>query len=363
LYCGTEYGMYVSYDDGLKWRPLQLNLPIVPITDLTLKENDLIVATQGRSFWVLDDLSMIQQYDENLVSKEHFIADINPTFLYDGYQNKFATNAGMNPPNGVVINYYLKNISDSSNVAIKILDKNKKLIKSFTSKAADKKDKIDAEQGMNQFVWDTYYPAADKADDMILWNGPAGGPRAAPGKYFIELKIGKDSISKEFELKANPVYKCSQADYEAQFDFLIQVRDKFTEVQTTIKEIREIRRQMNDFANRQGKDYPKEIKTLADTIQKKMTKIEEALYQTKLKSSQDILNYPMRLNDRISALYNYASSGNNAPAKQVKEAYVELSNLADIEINQWKAILNTEVVELNSKIKEMSLPVIKLAKD
>jgi photosystem II stability/assembly factor-like uncharacterized protein len=363
LYCGTEYGMYVSYDDGLKWKPLQLNLPIVPITDLTLKENDLIVATQGRSFWVLDDLSMIQQYDENIISKDIFIADINPTFLYDGYQNKYTSNAGMNPANGAVINYYLKNMNDSAKVVIKILDKNRKMIKTYSNKISGKIEKLEANVGMNQFIWDTYYPAADKADDMILWNGTAGGPRAAPGKYFIELKIGKDSTSKEFELKANPVYKCSQADYEAQFDFLIQVRDKFMEVQTTIKEIREIRNQINDFANRQGKDYPKEIKSLADTIQKKITKIEETLYQTKLKSSQDILNYPMRLNDRISALYNYASSGNNAPAKQVKEAFVELSALADIEINQWKAILNADVVELNSKIKEMSLPVIKLAKD
>jgi len=363
LYCGTEYGIYVSYDDGAKWRPLQLNLPVVSITDLAIKENDLIVATQGRSFWVLDDLSLLQQYDAGVTAKNLFVADINSAYRYDGWQNKHVVNSGMNPPNGVVVNYYLKNSPDTSAVTITIKDNNKKTIKSYSTKPSGEIEKPEVTDGMNQFTWNMYYPPAEKVDGMILWNGNVDGPRAAPGKYFIEVKSGKETIEKEFEIKANPVYKCTQTEYEAQFNFLISIRDKFSEVQKTVKEIREIRKQLNEFAARQGKDYPKEVKSQADSIGKKMTAVEEALYQTKLKSNQDILNYPMRLNDKISGLYNYASSGNNAPTKQVQEAYSELAAQSDAEIAKWKSILQNEIPALNNKIKEMSLPVIGLRKE
>ncbi|MFZ5552131.1 MAG: WD40/YVTN/BNR-like repeat-containing protein [Bacteroidota bacterium] len=363
LYCGTEYGMYVSYDDGAKWRPLQLNLPVVSITDLAIKENDLIVATQGRSFWVLDDLSMIQQYDAGILQKNVFLADVYPAYRYDGWQFKHVVNAGMNPPNGVVMNFYLKEVKDTASVTISIKDKNRKEIKTFSTKPFGKTEKLEVNEGMNQFVWDMYYPPAEKTDGMILWNGGVDGPRAAPGKYYVEIKSGNDLVEKEFEIKANPVHQCTQADYEAQFDFLISVRDKFSEVQKTIREIREIRGQLNDFASLQGKNYPKEVKVLADSIGKQMTTIEEALYQTKLKSNQDILNYPMRLNDKISGIYNYAASGNNAPTRQVKEAFAELASQADVEIQKWKKILETDITALNAKIREMSLPVIGLKKE
>jgi hypothetical protein len=233
-------------------------------------------------------------------------------------------------------------------------------IKTYSNKASDKKLKIEAEQGMNQFVWDTYYPEGEKIEGMILWNGNAGGPRAAPGKYKVRIIHDKDSLEKEFELKANPVYNCSQKDYEQQFNFLISVRDKFNTLQKTVKEIREIRGQMNVFTARLGKDYPKDLKEYADSLSKKMTEIEEAIYQTKLKSAQDILNYPIKLNDKIADLYHYAESGKTAPTKQVLEAFAELSALADVEINKWEAILKTEIPKLNTMFHANSRPVFGL---
>jgi hypothetical protein len=352
--------MYISYDDGANWRSMQLNLPLVPITDLTLKENDLIVATQGRSFWVLDDLSMFQQYDEKITEAELFVADVNPTYLYDGYHKKNVVNAGSNPQFGPLINYHLKNLSDSATLSIVIMDFKGEKIKTYSNKASDKKLKIEAEQGMNQFVWDTYYPEGEKIEGMILWNGNAGGPRAAPGKYKVRIIHDKDSLEKEFELKANPVYNCSQKDYEQQFNFLISVRDKFNALQKTVTEIREIRGQMNVFTARLGKDYPKYLKEYADSLSKKMTEIEDAIYQTKLKSAQDILNYPIKLNDKIADLYHYAESGKTAPTKQVLEAFAELSALADVEINKWEAILKTEIPKLNTMFHANSLPVFGL---
>lgn len=363
LYCGTEYGMYISYDDGQNWKPFQLNLPMVPITDMTIKENDLIVATQGRSFWSIDDLTPVQQKDASLLDKNIFAFAVNDAYRYDGYQNPNPKNAGMNPPNGTVINYYLKNVSDSSKVSIDILDKNRKLIKTFSTKAKEKEDKLDVSTGMNQFVWNMLYPPAEKADGQILWHGNVPGPKAAPGNYFYKIKADKDSVEGGFAIKANPVYNLSQQDYEEQFNFLIAVRDKFNDIQKAGKNIRDIRKQINDFMDKQGKDVPKEIKQQADTINKQMTAIEEALHQTKAKSGQDVLNFPIRLDDKISGLYDFASSGNAAPAKQVKEAFAELGGQADVQLNKLKKIIEEDLVKFNALIREKALPVIGVKKD
>jgi photosystem II stability/assembly factor-like uncharacterized protein len=362
LYAGTEYGMYISYDDGANWKSFQLNLPMVPITDLTIKENDLIVATQGRSFWMIDDLTVIQQKSAAIAGKTLHVFDVNDTYRYEGYQNTNARNAGMNPPAGVVINYYLKNVTDSSKLSVEISDKNKKIIKTFATNAAEK-EKIEISKGMNQFVWDMIYPAADKIDGQILWHGNVPGPRAAPGNYFYKIKADKDSSEGSFVIKANPVYKLTQQDYEDQFNFLITVRDKFNEIQKAQKNIRDVRQQINSFVDKQGKDLPKDIKQQADTINKQMTVIEEALHQTKAKSGQDVLNYPIRLDDKISGLYDFAVSGNAAPAKQVKDAYADLSAQADVHLNALKKILDEELSKLNQMIREKSLPLIGIKKD
>ncbi|HNJ93600.1 MAG TPA: hypothetical protein PLS65_02445, partial [Ferruginibacter sp.] len=226
-----------------------------------------------------------------------------------------------------------------------------------------KDDKIDAGAGMNQFVWNMYYPPADRVDGLILWHGTVPGPKAAPGNYYYKIKAGKDSAEGSFVIRANPVYNLTQQDYEDQFNFLITVRDKFNEIQKAGKNIRDVRKQLNDFVDKQGKDCPKEIKQLADSINKQMTVIEEALHQTKAKSGQDVLNYPIRLDDKISGLYDFASSGNAAPAKQVKEAYTELSAQADGYLAKLKKIFDEDLVKFNQLVREKSLPVIGLKKD
>jgi photosystem II stability/assembly factor-like uncharacterized protein len=361
LYAGTEYGMYISYDDGNSWKPFQLNLPVVPITDLTLKENDLIVATQGRSFWVLDDLSVVQQKAAGITNKNLHVFAVNDAYRFDGGQNLNAKNAGMNPPNGSVINYWLKDATDSAKVSIEIMDKNKKVIKTFSTTA--KENKIEVSAGMNQFVWDMRYAPAERNEGQILWHGVIPGPKAAPGTYHYKIKSAKDSIEGSFVIKANPIYKLSQQDYEDQFNFLLSVRDKFSEIQKAIKNIGDVRKQITDFTARQGAALPKDIKQQADTINKQMTAIEEALHQTKAKSGQDVLNYPIRLDDKISGLYDFAVSGNAAPAKQVKDAYTELSAQADEQLNKLKELFANELPQLNKMIREKELMIIGVKKD
>jgi hypothetical protein len=363
LYAGTEYGMYISYDDGANWKPFQLNLPMVPVTDLTIKENDLIVATQGRAFWVLDDLTLVQQKAAGITDKNLHVFGVNDAYRYDGFQNVNAKNAGMNPPVGSVINYYVKDITDSSKISVEVLDKNHKQIKLFANNAKEKENKIEVSKGMNQFVWDMNYPPAEKVEGQILWHGVVPGPKAAPGMYYYKIKTDKDSAEGSFAIKANPAYKLSQQDYEDQFNFLITVRDKFGEIQKAIKNIGDVRKQINDFTARAGADLPKDIKQQADTINKQMTAVEEALHQTKAKSGQDVLNFPIRLDDKISGLYDFASSGNAAPAKQVKDAYTELGGQADVQLNKLKKIFSDDLPQLNKMIREKDLPVIGLKKD
>ena len=358
LYAGTEYGMYISYDDGASWSTFQLNLPMVPITDMTIKDNDLIVATQGRSIYVLDDLSLVQQKNNSLTTKNLATFAVNDAYLFDGYQNLNAKNAGMNPVNGSVINYYLKSVNDSSVVSIDILDRDKKLIKAYSSTAKEKDKLLEIKNGMNQFVWNMRYDSAEKVRGLILWHGAVPGPKAAPGQYFYKIKADKDSTEGSFTIKANPVYRLSQKDYDDQFNFLLSVRDKFSEIQKAILNITALRKQINDFVSLQGKGIPKPIKQQADTINKQMTVIEEALHQTKAKSGQDVLNYPIRLDDKISGLYDFASSGNAAPARQVIDAFSILSAQADVQLNKLKQIMNTDVANFNKTIRENALPVI-----
>ena len=361
LYAGTEYGMYISNNDGTNWKKFQLNLPEVPITDLTIKNNDLIVATQGRSFYIIDGLNVVQQLDSEIINKSLYVFKVDTSWLMEGSQLGTAVNAGLNPPNGVVLNYYAKDITDSTKASISIFDKDHQLIKTFSTDSI--RNKIEINKGMNQFVWDMLYPPAESIDGMIIWNGVPSSIKAIPGTYYAMVKVANDSAESSFSIKADPNYKTTQQDYEGQFTFLKQVKDKFNEIQQSIKDIRLIRTQINEFVKRQEKDMPIEVKQMTDSINKQMTTIEESLYQTNAKSSQDVLNYPIKLNDKISGVFNTANSGYFPPSKQVKEVFAELSSEADKELNKLKKIIREDVPKLNQLIREKSLPVIKLIKD
>lgn len=367
LYSGTEYGMYISYDYGANWKSFQLNLPMVPVTDLTIKENDLVVATQGRAFWVLDDLSVLQQKNKTVLDKPLFVFGVNDSYRMEGggrgrRDRGLPHNAGMNPPNGVVFNYWLKNVTDSSKVSIKVFDKKGSLIKTFSKDAKEDNNKLDFTAGMNQFVWDMFYPPAEKLDGLILWNGNVEGPKVAPGSYRARFKSGNDSADVSFVIKGDPNYAMTENDYDEQVGMLLTIRDKFSEVQKAIKNIRILRTQINDFIAGIDVKKDKEIKDAADTLTKQLTTIEEALYQTKSKSGQDVLNFPIRLNDKLGGLYDVAASGYHTPSRQVKEAYTDLSEKADIQLNRLQKIITGDVPALNKLIHDKQLPVIGLPK-
>ncbi|MFM1969078.1 MAG: hypothetical protein RL152_455, partial [Bacteroidota bacterium] len=364
LYAGTEFGMYISYNDGASWQSFQLNLPVVPITDLTIKNNDLVVATQGRALWVIDDLSLVQQMDPAVKSKNLHAYAANPAYRIPPVVSRWGAmagtpaNAAANPAKGAVINFHAANVTDSSTASVAVYDKNKKLISRTTTE--DKAKPIKIAKGNNQFVWDMQYPGAEKIDDLILWNGVPGNITAIPGNYTAMVRVDNDSVEVPFSLLADPNYVCSQADYEAQLEFLLQIQGKFNETMKGIKDIRSARTQMKDFVSKQGKDCPKEIKQLSDSLSKELTTIEEKLHQTKAKSGQDVLNYPIRLDDKLGGVYDMVSSGNMAPSKQARDVYAELAAQVDVEMSKLKALLDSGLKAFNKLVREKELPTVVL---
>ncbi|HEY1022369.1 MAG TPA: hypothetical protein VGE06_08640, partial [Flavisolibacter sp.] len=334
------------------------------ITDLAIKENDLIVATQGRAFWVIDDLTVVQQFNTSLAAKPLHLFPMETAYRMQSSGRNFGgtpRNAGTNAPVGAVINFFAKEVDDSTKAAVTILDKDRKEIKTFTTGAKEASKKLELVKGMNQAVWNLRYPESETIEGMILWNGVPAGIVAPPGSYFARVKVGNDSTEVPFTVKADPNYKMTQAEYDQQFAFLKSVQDKFNETQNTIKEIRSLRTQINDFVSKQGKEVPKEVKASADSITKNLTAIEETLYQTKARSGQDVLNFPIRLNDKLSGVFDVANSGNFAPSKQAKEVYAELASQIDAEVTKFNSIKTNEIPAFNALVREKALPVIKTA--
>lgn len=365
LYAGTESGMYISFDDGANWKSFQLNLPIVPITDLALKENDLIVATQGRSFWVMDDLTVLHQLNEQMAARNYFLYSPRPTYRMPGFSfGEPPKGIGENPPSGVIVHYYFKDAPDSSAIKLRVLDASGKIIKSYSPKAKERGEQMPVKVGMNRFVWNMRHPEAERFENLILWAGGTQGPKAVPGEYQARLLMGKDSTTVPFTILKDPRASSTQADYVAQFDFLMSVRDKLTETHKAIKQIREVRKQVNDITGRMkphtgaalaGADT---IKAAAKAMLDKMTKVEEALYQTKNQSGQDPLNFPIRLNNKLSSLASSTSFGDFRPTDQAVMIKNELTAAIDAELTKLRAIMESDLPAFNKLVREKEVPAV-----
>ena len=362
LFAGTEYGLYVSRNDGKNWEPFQLNLPVTPVTDLLIRDNDLIVGTQGRSLYVLDDLSFIENYTAENAASAYKVFPVNDIYRVPpqmggrrsrGARGTVPANVGLNPTKGAVINYWLKESTDSTVVQIDILDANKKLVKHYTSK--EKGGPI-AESGLQQFAWNLYHKEIEKpADGLILWNGSTSPVLAAPGTYFAKVTINKDSIQYPFKIIADPNFKVTDADLKAQEQFLLKVSESFSTIMKTLKGIKEVRTQIQAI---QKKTKDSAFQKQSGEILTQLTTIEEALHQTKAKSGQDVLNFPIRLDDKLAGVFENAAAGYIAPTKQVQEAYAELKALADIQLKQYDVIKKDKIKLLNEAVHKLGIPVI-----
>ena len=412
LFAGTESGVFVSFNDGEQWQPLQLNLPISPVNDLVVKNNDLIVATHGRSFWVLDDITPLEQYSESATQDAAHLftpAQANHT-LFRGSFFRGGANTGKNPPAGAVIDYWLKTSlkkpdekkesekkeadskeapqsaetkeasaatdakaadSEAPKVTLDILDSSGKVIRHFPKKEEEGDEdegfgapdrnagKLPAEAGLNRFVWDLDYEGASKVPHAPLWGGGTSGPRALPGTYQVKLTVLGKSYTAPLEITSDPRLTVTQADLEKQFALLIKIRDKVTETDDAINQIRDLREQMNAI-NKRLKNDPR-AKAIADagkSLDKKMIEVEEALIQTKAKSGQDVLNFPVRLNNHLVALSGVVGSADSPPTEQSYEVFDMLSKAVDEQLTKWKAIVSTDVKAYDDLVKQKEIPAL-----
>ncbi|MEO1254852.1 MAG: hypothetical protein AAFY41_08210 [Bacteroidota bacterium] len=361
LYAGTEAGMYVSFNDGASWQPFQMNLPIVPITDLAIKDNNLIAATQGRSFWLIDDLTPLHQLKE-VGNKSHYLFKPMDTWRMSGGNGNTSKKAGTNHPGGVLVNYFVKDTAATDTIAISFHESNGELIKAFST-YPDKEKKegsLEVKEGFNTMNWNLRYEGAKKFDGMILWWATTQGPIAPPGSYTVKMTVnGKESMQ-DFLLKGDPRSESTQADYQAQFDFLIKVRDKLSETNQAIIDIRKAKKQINDVMKKADND---EISELGKAINKDMSEIEKALYQTQNESGQDPLNFPIRLNNKLGHLGSLMGMGNNRPTNSALEFYDEVTALINEQLSALKTIFNTRIDEFNKAVKAADVDAVKLSKD
>lgn len=351
LYAGTETGMYISFNDGTNWQPLQLNLPVVPITDLTIKDNNLIAATQGRSFWIIDDLTVLHQMSNEIANKPFHLFKPQDSFTLDGTRKSSLT-AGTNRPGGVLVYYHLKE-DPKEELRIEFYDNQKNLIREFSSKGIEK-DTLKYEVGSNEFNWNLRIPNARGFDGMIMWSGPLTGPKIVPGDYSVRMIVDGQSQDHDFKVLADKRYPSTQSELQEQFDFLLNVRDKLTETHETIIMIRKYRDELNSIIKKDSKQ-----KRRLEPIIQQISDIEKELYQTQNKSGQDPLNYPIRLNNKLAHLNVIAGTGSYKPTDGAEEVRTEitrqiniqLTKFRQIESNQISKILNTEEmkIELNKK--------------
>ncbi len=390
LYAGTETGIFISFDDGANWQTMQFNLPVTPITDLAIhkREQELVAATQGRSFWIFDELPLLHQAMDagglRIVNDSHLF---KPKDAYrmpggGGFQLPPTATIGQNPANGVVVYYSLKS-KPTTDVVIEFLDSSGKSIRKFTGRlprtgtggagpagpapaaAGDDEGffgaraRVTTDAGLNRFVWDLRYADAVRFPGMILWAGETRGPRVVPGNYQVKLTVDGTTMTETFEVKPDPRLTTTAAEYAKQLDLALKIRDKLSETHNAIIQIRDVKKQIDDLAKRVAAQP--NAKTIADAgaaLNRKLTEIEEALYQTKNQSSQDPLNFPIRLNNKLAALGGVVSRSETPPNEQSYAVFDELVAQINAQLQKLGQTMKTDVPAFNQLVREQNIPAI-----
>ena len=360
LYAGTEWGMYVSFDDGSSWQPFQLNLPIVSIRDLHVRDHNLIAATHGRSFWLIDDLTPLHQLSGEVASSDHYL--FKPK---DSYRMQVARSwgseksVGQNHPDGVIFNYYLKEVEETDTVKMHILEMDGDTIQVFSNQSKEKKSKLKIKAGGNTFVWDMRYPGFKAFEGMILYSSPNKGPKAIPGTYQAVLTVNGNSVTENFSIVKDPRLPNTKEDYQNQFDFLISVRDKVSEAHEAIIRIRKTRKDL-EYVKEKVADKPsaKALVEMVNELDEKMKVIENAIHMTKNQSYQDPLNFGIRINNRIAFLLADQQRGDYPPTDQAIAFRDEVFKELDTELNKLASLLNEKLPALNQKLTELGIKIL-----
>ena len=368
LYAGGEFGAYVSFNDGADWQSLRLNLPVVPIHDLVVKDNDLIAATHGRSFWVLDDLTPLRTLDATVARSDVHLYQPRDVVRYGGGFGGGDDATGQNPVGGAVAWAYFKTKPDTSaTVTLDFLDSAGTLVRSYTTRRASGADSLQVtrvpldsiRQGMNRFVWNLRYPDAVSFPGLIMWAGGTRGPLAPPGRYQARLTVNAQSQTREFRYVPDPRVRTSPADFAAQFAFLLRVRDRLSDANGAVVRIRALKDQIEQVRTRLAEEAnAAAIRAQADSLRRHLSAVEEEIYQVRNRSSQDPLNNPIKLNNRIAALLGVASSADARPTDQSLAVFDVLSAALQVQLDRLGRIVETEVPAFNQRVRDANIPAL-----
>lgn len=385
LYAGTERGVWVSFDDGANWQKMQLNLPLTPIHDLVIqkREKDLVLATHGRSFWILDDLTPLHEIMDKAVAADAHLYKPRPSYRFQG-GGRFTTDEfveeGENAPNGVMVRYYFKE-TPKEEVKLQFLTAAGDTIIGYSSKKDRKGEEVKESKdfyanpkqrrpdvlatkaGMNAFLWNMRYPNATEVDGInVMWSGSTTGPKAVPGKYKVQLIVGKTLIKEqEFDILKDPRVKTTDAEFKEQFALLMKINNKLSETHKGINQIRKVREDVKSY-QKAVKDtaiatkLKKQVKPLMDELDA----IESLLMQPKSKAGQDALNFAIQLNDKLAGVGSVVSSADTRPTKSSYEAYNDLSGKIDKQLDRLKTVLQKEVPAFNDAVRQADVKAINL---
>ncbi|HET7563778.1 MAG TPA: glycosyl hydrolase, partial [Gemmatimonadaceae bacterium] len=405
LFVGTEKGVWVSFDDGAHWQSLRQNLPIVPVHDLAIKDGDLIAATHGRAFYIMDDISPLRQMTSQIAQADAHL--FKPSDVYRvswgggfgrGGSSPTGHPTGANPPSGAVVYYTLAH--PAQEVTLEFLDVHGKRIKQYTSKqdsaaAADsvksahersaKRDSLRAagiprdsiaklmrasgsegraeggrrypppeprvpnKAGLNTFVWNLRYPDASSFRGMVFWAGGTQGPVAPPGTYEVRMAVdGKPVATQRFVLEKDPRSPATLADLNEQFAFLIKIRDRLTQANDAVRTIRNVTYQLQQREGQMHGADSATYATTADAFAKRLSVVEDSIYQTQSKASEDPLNFPIRINNKIAALMGVVGRTSARPTAQSYQVFTLLSGQLGTQLKLLQAAMNEDLPKVNA---------------
>jgi photosystem II stability/assembly factor-like uncharacterized protein len=384
LYAGTEVGVWVSMDDGANWQPLQLNLPRVSVRDLTVHGNDLIAATHGRAFWVLDDVSPLRELTPDVMRKPVHLFQPATAMLWDGYAWQRDGAAGENPPPGVLVDYWLKDAPARGNaVTVQFLDTKGAVIRSFNADnavdttrsgsdsiaakktvtdslsyyAADSIPRIKA--GSNRFVWNLRYPDAKELKNTVIDEGSLTGPKVPPGTYTVRLIVAKDTLTRTFAVVADPRATATTADLVAQFDAAQRVRARLNELVERVERLEDLQSQL-DARAAQAKDQPyeKQVTDAAKAARIKLETVRGELYETACHVDQCTLDQPVRLYNWFITLNSQIQTGAYAPTRQHGEIFTDLSGKLDVQLKALDQIESDDIRKFNELLQGLGIPSV-----
>ncbi|MCC6317125.1 MAG: glycosyl hydrolase [Gemmatimonadaceae bacterium] len=428
LFAGTERGVYLSFDDGEQWQSLRRNLPLVPVHDLRIRDEDVVLATHGRGFWVMDNISAIRQLTPTVTAKSAHLFAPPDAFRTDWGGGFFAQLAalagggpglGANPPSGALVQYYVK--EPNQRITLDFLDAAGTVIRSFTSeqdpltaadslrmegqkaaaidsmvKAGASRDSatktitarfadpraamqnVDMEEffsrpprpprvpnkaGLNTFAWDMRYPDAVRFEGMIMWAAGVTGPVAPPGTFAVRLTTGGESQTQRFRIRKDPRTDATDAQLVEQFRLLLAIRDKTTEANNAVRMARNMRFNVTDRTGRLSAQQQAEFTAIADAMMAEVSASEGEVYQVRNQSSQDPLNYPIKLNNKIAALAGTVGTGEYAPTRQSVAVFNELVTKLDAQTRAMNRAMDTNLPKLNAILRAAGLAELRKSTD